>query len=281
MVFVLLSTGVARADTAQECVEAHLQSQRLRTEGKLRAARVQLLSCVRPECPALARADCGPWLQDVETLQPTVVVAATDRTGRETGAVRVSVDGELLVAHLDGRPLDVDPGDHLMRFQTEDGGVVEQRVFVNVGEKNRVLRVAFGPRTPPVPPRAPPVQQTDPQGPRAQTTPTPVWGWVATGVGVLGVGSFVYFGLTGRSSESNLSNSCAPRCTEAQRDDVLRDYRIADVSLGVGIVSLAIGAWLLFVHRGAPSLAAKAPASAWVGVNPARGGGTLGVTATF
>jgi hypothetical protein len=37
---------------------------------------------------------------------------------------------------------------------------------------------------------------------------------------------------------------CAPRCSHDDRDEVLRDYRIADVSLGVAVVALGVGLWL-------------------------------------
>jgi hypothetical protein len=218
-----------------------LRSQRLRKEGKLRAARVELLRCARPECPALARDECGPWLEEVEAQQPSIVVSASDRVGRKTGAVRVLVDGDLLVPYLEGRPLDIDPGEHLVRFELHDGGVVEQRVFVNVGEKNRVLRVEFTSRAPTIAP----LSSEPPRHAVMGAARSPVWGWVATGVGVLGIAGFTYFGLTGRSAESDLAHSCAPRCSDEQRQGVLRDYRIADISLVAGIVAIGIGAWLL------------------------------------
>jgi hypothetical protein len=43
-----------------------------------------------------------------------------------------------------------------------------------------------------------------------------------------------------------LEARCAPMCTEREVDDVRRRYRIADVSLGVGLASLAAAGYLYF-----------------------------------
>jgi hypothetical protein len=102
---------------------------------------------------------------------------------------------------------------------------------------------------------------------------------IVTGVGALGVVSFSYFGLSGRRLESNLANSCAPYCSDEQRDQVLRDYQIADVSLGVGAVALGVGAWLLLA-RARPHAVSAIPAG-WAAVIPARGGASAAVGATF
>jgi hypothetical protein len=226
--------GVSAADM-EECTQAHLRAQRLHKQWKLKAARAELLVCLRPECPAIARNDCGPWLAEVETEQPTVVVSAIDAAGRETNDVRVAVDGELVGERLDGRPIDLDPGEHVVRCEMSGAPPVERHLFVKVGDKNEAVRIHFELET----------QRTNGSSDRAtHRAGLPVSALVAWGVGAAALGSFTYFGAAGHSRESSLASSCAPRCSQDDRDEVLRDYRIADVSLGVAVVALGVGLWL-------------------------------------
>jgi hypothetical protein len=68
-------------------------------------------------------------------------------------------------------------------------------------------------------------------------------GWIFGGVGVLALGSFGYFGLSGKSLDNELERECAPRCSSDRVDHVRTQYIVADVSLGVGLVSLALATY--------------------------------------
>ncbi len=57
-VAVCAKPQAARADVANECMVAAEQSQPLRRDGKLIAARRKLLECERTACPAFVRDDC-------------------------------------------------------------------------------------------------------------------------------------------------------------------------------------------------------------------------------
>jgi hypothetical protein len=83
----------------------------------------------------------------------------------------------------------------------------------------------------------------------AQAAPkgAPVAAWVVGGAGLLAVGSFAYFGLSGSNEASNLRQTCAPRCADASVADVKSKLLVADVSLGAGVVSLAVAGYLLFL----------------------------------
>jgi hypothetical protein len=93
--------------------------------------------------------------------------------------------------------------------------------------------------------------------------------WVVAGVSVFALGSFAAFGLSGKLQLEDLKSSCAPKCDPADRDAVHTKFLIADVSLGVAVVSGGIAAWLFL--RKMPL--EEQPASTSVGVAPVPGGG--------
>lgn len=227
----------ARADqTLDDCVDGFEQAQRLRLDGKLVEAREKLLVCSRPVCPKVTQPDCARWLGEVEARLPTVIVRARAADGNDLDDVATSIDGRKVAERLDGRPRFVDPGPHVFRFEI-DGGTryVEQRVVLLEGEKDRRLSAEFARASPPPP--SPGVSAT------AETTSTPDEGrraggrlpsesWILGGVSVLALTSFVGFGLSGKSSEG-----CVPNCARTEVDDFRRAYLIADLSLGVALVT--------------------------------------------
>ena len=72
---------------------------------------------------------------------PTVVLAARLPNGADEVDVRVLVDGKPLAQRLDGRAVELEPGDHLLSFQPGVAGAapVEMRVVVREGEKGRLI----------------------------------------------------------------------------------------------------------------------------------------------
>jgi hypothetical protein len=68
-------------------------------------------------------------------------------------------------------------------------------------------------------------------------------------VGAAALGTFAGFAFAGRSRENDLADHCAPTCPASDRDAILRDYRVADVSLAVGALAVGVGAWLFFGAR--------------------------------
>ena len=159
----LSSPGRAQADEKQACLAASDKGQQLKLDGKLRAAKEQLILCARSECPALVRQDCAQWTSEVMAALPSVVIGARDWQGHDVLAVKVVVDGTLLTDTLDGKPLPVDPGVHKFHYEaTATGAAVEDQVLVREGEKNRALTVTF-----PAPPGA--VADASPPTPTAMT----------------------------------------------------------------------------------------------------------------
>src|SRR5579863_10550700 len=90
---VLLGLAGAKAHAADEagkCAAASNQAQDLRSANKLRAARAQLLTCVRDVCPGMVRNDCAQWIGEVDQAMPTIVVSATDGSGHDLADVKVT-----------------------------------------------------------------------------------------------------------------------------------------------------------------------------------------------
>jgi len=223
------ATETAPADETKEaCVDAHERGQRLDLAGKLRAARETFMSCAQEACPLLVRRECTELAEGVAQRQPSVLVTVL-ADGAETLDARLSLDGDEVV--LSGRPLDVDPGAHVLRAALPDGRAAQQRLTIRAGEQQRVTLT--------VPPRPPA---------REPRVGPPVAAFVSSGVAALGVGSFVVFGIAGRSLESDRAHGCAHACTETDLAPVRRDYLIADISLSVGVVAAGIATWLFLRH---------------------------------
>jgi hypothetical protein len=276
-----LSTAHAAADDKQQCLAASDQGQQMRDDGKYRRAREAFAACARDACPALVRRDCVKWLADLEQSSPSIVVGAKDDKGGDLVDVTVLVDGAPLVTKLDGKPMLVDPGAHVLRFETTGYPRVEQHVMVHAGEKSRLLVVQFGTPAPPAPapatskPAAP--AQPD-SGPTSQGTRTSAW--VFGGLAVVAFGSEAYFGFTGLSDRSSLkSQACAQTasCPQTSVDSIRTKFTVADIALGVGVASTAISAYLFLAP---PSETAPSHPTA-VDVVPVPGGAAMSVAGRF
>lgn len=217
------------------CLAAHEEAQSLRSQKKLHAARAKYVACARAECPTVVRKECVDQLALVEKDAPTVVLEARDDAGMGAADVKVSVDGTPLGDRLTGTAVDVEPGEHVFKFERADGKSLEQRVLVVEGDKNRKVVGDFSTLLPkPVQPSpgGPPVAPPEPK-----TIPT--LAYVAGGVGVVGLGAFTVFALTGKGAEKDLASSCGPNCKDDELSSVKRDYLIADISLVIGVAALA------------------------------------------
>ena len=258
------SDGSACATTAEE-------AQELRTEHKLREAQQKLLTCAQPTCPAIVRTDCMQWLSEVEKAMPTVVIKASGPTYREIIAVRVWLDGVLLFDRLNGLAHPVNPGVHQFRYEVDGMIPIEEQVVIREGEERRMLVVQF---------QAMPDTgySTSNSVEPAKVRRTPVIPFVLGGVGLAALGSFAYFGIKGRAEASDLESGCGvtKTCSNAQIDQVRRKLQIADVSLGVSLISLGIATWMFVSHE-----RAKARENATLQVSASAGVGSVRLGLTF
>ncbi len=258
----------ARADDKSECLKAFDDAQQLRMDGKLRAARERLQVCASDRCPAMLRQDCTQWTGEVMAAMPTVVFGARDAQGQDVSAVRVLVDGALVVDHIDGKPVAVDPGAHTFRFEPSTAGqaAVERQAIVRAGEKNRAITITLGlPGVSAVP--AQPAQEAPQPAPDSVPIapgPSPL-AWVFAGVGVAALGGSLALELSVKSDADSLRASCgAAGCSSSQVDPLRTRQTLAGVALGVGLVSLGAAAYFFFFFHpraqpdaGPPSAAAS------------------------
>ena len=265
------------SEEKQQCVDAYEQSQRLRRDGKLRAAHERLVVCSNRACPEAAQLDCARWLAEVEQAQPSAVVTAKGPGGEELTDVRVLVDGEVAAERIDGRSIAVDPGLHTVRVETARGRSLEQSVLFREGEKFRPVEFSFAPVPAPPAPAAPPAPPPPP--PRAvratRGQPVPLGAYVLGGIGVAAIAAGTVLDITGKNRETTLKNTCAPRCSPSEVQGMRAQVLAGDITLGAGLASLA-GA--LVVALTAPHERGQ---QAWVTAYPIASGAALGAGTAF
>lgn len=232
-----------------QCAEAYEQGQILRKSGGLLQARVTLQHCAQDECPDFIRNDCLGWFAEVQNDVPSLVFAAKSQ-GRDLSDVSVSLGSRVLTSRIDGQVMELDPGEYDFRFQSP-GMRAQTRHFVLVtGERNRLVEVELVPLTAAVDSAAP---VTSPPRPRSLLLPG-----IFAGVGAVGLAGFAGLGAWGRSKESKLESTCSPNCSKSDVSAVRTKYVLADVSLGVGVVSLALGAYFFLRPEDAPAVGVSA-----------------------
>jgi hypothetical protein len=289
-IVVAFGPATARADT-ETCLSAYDANQRLRRDGKLRDAREQLLICSQADCPAPVRNECTKWLSEVDATLPSVVFAAQDAFGTDLAAVTVEVDGVVLTRKLDGRAIAVDPGEHVIRWTSEDGVTVQQRVIVREAEKRRLVVAKF-----PAPPEdgrtelsaplrrdlaAPAIHpagsQRGPEPARERApldrkrSAIPTESWVLGGIGAAGLASFGFFGWRAWWETDDLRERCAPSCSSSDVDAAKTKALVADISLGVAVLGFGGATYFVLRQR------SEEAASVDVGVGP----GWLGMRGAF
>jgi len=230
----------AAADPAKaECFARHEEAQVARRQGHLLEARAWLRQCASATCIGIVRADCIEWLAEVERAIPSVVITARAR-GADLVDVKVIIDKQPVTARLTGAALDLDPGAHQLRFESAPWPAVERTILVSEGVKDRPIDVEFAPVAPPTAPVAPP--------PAPFFKPPDRLDYVLAGTAAAGLATSITFGIWALWSRSNL-DGCAPFCTDEDTNPVRAKLIVADVALGVSVVSLAI----VFLHMRAPA----------------------------
>lgn len=225
------------APSIPECITQHRTAQELRQEGRLLEASRHFKECLHPACSAPLRAECARVLDEVEAEIPSIVVAARSGQG---DLLDVSVyDGDtLLTKRLDGRPIELDPGAHQLRFEAPRHSSVTHTVMLRVGERNRLLDVVLTPAVVAEPPR-----RTSRELPRrADNSDTRLNAFVFGGAASLAIAGGVFAWLA-RAEYKEAERSCAPVCSDARLQRIEVKSIAADVlfvlsagTFGYGIV---------------------------------------------
>lgn len=256
--------GDARADDLKkQCVDAYTQAQVLRKDRRWQSAMVELEVCAQAKCPLVVRRDCSEWKKEITAKMPTVIFVVRDASGELAKGVRVLVDGKVLREDIDETPVNMDPGEHVLRYEQKGAEPIEQSVQIREGDKERRLSVAFAAIEAPPPPPPPPPKP-------------PVAAYVLGGVGVAGLVTFTALGVVGKNERDDLASTCAPGCPEDAVSSIRTKLLVADISLAVGVASLGVATFLViraYTAKPEPPPAASAAASVWFAIKPLPGGG--------
>jgi hypothetical protein len=254
-----LFSRAARADVpTAACVEADTQAQKLRREEKLGATREQLRICTDPSCPALVRDDCAQRLDELDKVQPTLVFEVKDSQDRDITAVKVSLDGRLLVESVAGAAIPVEPGPHTFTFETAGEKPVTKEFVLREGDHARHEPILFGVRTKTAAPTAAPAQLYYVPHGRVQRTV----GLLVGGVGVIGLGLGALFGELASSRWSAAMKVCpsSPTCTTGDYTQANQDRNNALTLAPVSTVAFIAGGVLA---AGGIVVFATAPGGSW------------------
>jgi hypothetical protein len=287
-----VSSAQGTPDDKQDCLTASEQGQNQRDDGLYRAARGSFVRCARDVCPKLIAQSCTRWLRELDQDAPTVVLGAKDDQGNDLTDVTVTLDGQPFATVLDGKPVESDAGEHVLRFERSGSVPTEQKLVLRAGEKARLVTVTLRSVMAPAEPQ--PVKP--PTEPQAETPPAPLFsahhvtaGAFALGaVAALGVGAvFTVASNQDKDSAGALrTNLPSDACTHASTatcqslsDKVASQYRDMNLATGLftGAAVLAAGAivtWLVW-----PSSDSPQPATG--SIAPVPGGAVLQVAGGF
>jgi hypothetical protein len=241
-----LPTAV-HADEGGVCVDAYEKSQMLMKpasgQSTLLPAREMLRTCMRSGCKDWMVADCSRWLSEVEARIPTVVFSVRDTSGRDLAEIVVrTVDGASVASRLDGRAIELEPGEQLFVFVAPDGARREKRVLVREGEKNQGVSAVFD--APPDETNRVVTARHATAGTRAGTPALRYVGYGVTGAGVIGLGVGAIFGLQAIAKKKE-ANCIENVCDGPAMEEATSAAKIATIGFVAGGTLVAGGALLL------------------------------------
>jgi len=265
LVASVLPSSASAKPSKDQCIDADTLAQDQRRAAKLLNARATLQVCIDPGCPGLVREDCAQRLEELTNAIPSLIFSAKDENGRDLRAVAVSIDGKRAVDHLDGTPIEVDPGEHTFDFQAAGLPPATLKLRIREGERRLHREIVLGP---------PPAQQvSSPQPPttsgdvnaqgagtsaeaeaRASSSRSTqrLLAWTALGLGATGVVVGTVFGLKSKSKHDD-AKACGTTCPDEPsyqaNEDALKFGNISTVSFIVGAVGLAGGVTLWLTSK--------------------------------
>lgn len=201
----------------------------------------------------------------------------------------VERDGAAVPPEMLGKPILVDPGEHVVKAQAPGSSAVELRVRIGKGEKKTLTLEVKGAPAPAVQPAPAPALAPTPQAPApgpAQGAPTPdegpsgrrVAAYVAGGIGLAGI---IAGGVTGGLAierkgvvDANCEDTrCNPEGKDAA-DTLKRFGLVSTIGFGVGLAGLGAATVLLLTEPSPAAGAQGAPGGArrWVSAGVAPSG---------
>lgn len=275
--------STSRADETAICNEAYEGADVLVKQGgaKLLGARDKLRICARPSCKAWMVKECTKSLAEVEARIPSVVLVARDADGRDVVDVTVKTEDQVeLTRRLDGRAVELGPGERTFRFVAADGRRATITAVIREGEKAQRVTVKLEavkpapvvvppalvtpPATAPVvgPPSTPPPPTPAADVPAAEPAPRGsslrTTGYVVAGLGAAGLLVGALFGVRAIVQKSDAACDAANLCDATALDSARTSATVSTIGLVAGGALLAGGIALVVL---APSTSRSSSAA--------------------
>jgi hypothetical protein len=253
---VVLASSLAVADTVSKeaCIDAHSRGQDAKESGKLSLARKLFQTCSQPSCPGAVQGDCARFADDLSRMQSSLSFAARDGSGNDLPDTSVYIDDVLIVTRLDdGKPHDVDPGKHVIKFQHDTKEQIVT-IVVGTGEKGRTVSATFG-----SPAKSGGDKRDSQPARRESRVERPMGAKALLGVGTAMVAAgagLAVIGMLRIPSNCSLStHQCAAPPSDPSFDDAASAVGMANIGFVVGGLGLAavVGGAVWYVKGGKPS----------------------------
>jgi hypothetical protein len=166
---------------------------------------------------------------------PTVRLSIMSGEGAALHDVDVTVDGKPLPRSQAARPLVVEPGVHVFRFERAGYAPAEVRAVIHTGERDHLVEAVLAAAAKEHTRKAP------------SHVPSHVPSYVLGGVGAVALVVAGALTLKGHLDRENLRSSCAPYCSPEQVRPIRTMWIAAGVLAGAG--AAAVGAAIVLWSR--------------------------------
>jgi len=209
--------------------------------------------------------------QHIAALEPLLPRLTVSVAGRVEGLV-VSLDGTALSQAAWDTPVPIDPGTHELAARAPGRQPWTEKLEIKASEQKSVAVPLLEPSAAPAPeppaPTAPVVAQpaapaqppasAPPErdrGPARGLGPNATLGWIVGGVGVAALGVGSYFGIQTFSKRDQSDAECPTDTTCTNRgvqlnEDAWTSAWVADVAIGLGLIGVGVGTYLVLTSSG-------------------------------
>jgi hypothetical protein len=232
---VLCIVQGARADASSEaCSSAYTKGEEDRLAGRLYSAREAFKVCEEASCPVALAADCKQWKAEVEADLPTIRLKATNVQGAAIEHLQLFSDRVSVPEAALARPVILEAGPHVLRFEAAGYRAVEVETALRPSDREIEIAVVMHALDEPTP------------GAAKRGHRVPTLAVALAGVGVVALGSSLYFGLRSHNQYEDLRSKCSPHCAQSEADSVRSKALISDIALLTSGAAFGAAAWLFF-----------------------------------
>jgi hypothetical protein len=203
-------------------------------------ARSSVLDEASPRAFHDAVRDANAEYQRLVAKLPRLTIMVEGNGALRGSGVAVMLDGRELEAAALGKPIFVDPGDHVLSATVDGKVVAKSTVRLNEGQSERVALHVELPTSAPAPAPSP-----APAQPGSDT----ILGFVALSAGAAGLTVGLVSGVLMLDAKESLDAVCHPTCPPESRADLDRFRTMRTISAAgyiTGVIGLGIGAVVLF-----------------------------------